>query len=357
MTTETKTLYYREGSSDKIYQAAIEEANGGFVVTFAFGRRGATLQTGTKTSSPVPYQKAKAIFVKLVASKLANGYTPGAEGTPYAHTDREERDTGLRPQLLNPIAEEQVAEILADKDYWLQEKVDGKRIMLRKEADVIVGINRKGLTVGLPESVFRAGEAYAESFVVDGECVGDTLHVFDLLALDRDSLAARPYCERLRRLQEFLSFPNSNLVLVETARTTAEKARRFGELKTSRKEGVVFKRHDAPSTADRPASGGSWLKHKFTATGSFIVSRINAVRSIGLEVCDGKSRVAVGNVTVPINRPVPTVGAVVEVCYLYAYEGGSLFQPVLIDVRDDIIAGECTVNQLKYRADNTDEES
>ena len=47
------TLYYREGSSDKVYQAAIEPAGDGFVVNFAYGRRGATLTTGTKTSSPV----------------------------------------------------------------------------------------------------------------------------------------------------------------------------------------------------------------------------------------------------------------------------------------------------------------
>lgn len=353
----TTILYYREGSSDKIYQVAIEQVNGGFVVNFAFGRRGTTLQTGTKTSSPVPYEKAKAIFDKLIASKLAKGYTPGAEGTPYALTDREAHDTGLRPQLLNPITQEQIAEILANKDYWLQEKFDGKRILLRKEADVIVGINRKGLTVGLPEPVLTAGESYAENYLLDGECISDTLHVFDLLALDGDSLAALPYSERLHRLQEFLTIPNSNLVLVETAMTTTGKTRKFGELKISRKEGVVFKRHDASYTAGRPASGGSWLKHKFTATGSFIVSRINAVRSVGLEVCDGNRRVAVGNVTVPINRPIPIVGAVVEVCYLYAYERGSLFQPVFIDVRDDISAEECMVQQLKFRAENTDEES
>ena len=351
------TLYYREGSSDKIYQAAIEQADGGFVVNFAFGRRGSTLQTGTKTTPPVSQEKAKAIFDKLVASKLAKGYTPGAEGTPYTHTDREARDTGLRPQLLNPITEEQVAEILADKDYWLQEKLDGKRILLRKEADVIVGINRKGLTVGLPEPVLMAGEACAESFILDGECVGDRLHVFDLLALGGDSLAARPYSERLRRLQGFLSIPNSNLELVETARTTAEKTRKFGELKISRKEGVVFKRHDAPYSPGRPASGGPWLKHKFTATGSFIVSRINPVRSVGLEVYDGPNRAPVGNVTIPINRPIPILGAVLEVSYLYAYPGGSLFQPVFIDVRDDISSTDCTVQQLKFRAENTDEES
>ena len=44
------TLYYREGSSDKIYQVAIEEQNGGWVVHFAYGRRGSALTTGTKTS-------------------------------------------------------------------------------------------------------------------------------------------------------------------------------------------------------------------------------------------------------------------------------------------------------------------
>ena len=32
------TLYYREGSSDKVYQAAIEPAGDGFVVNFAYGQ-------------------------------------------------------------------------------------------------------------------------------------------------------------------------------------------------------------------------------------------------------------------------------------------------------------------------------
>ena len=351
------TLYYREGSSDKIYQATLEQADGGFVVNFAFGRRGSTLQTGTKTSSPVSQEKAKAIFEKLVASKLAKGYTPGAEGTPYAQTDREARDTGLRPQLLNPITADEAAELLADNDCWMQEKLDGKRILLRKDAEGIVGINRKGLTVGLPKPLLEAAETHSQNFILDGECVGDRLHVFDLLALDGDSMLARLYSERLGLSQKFLSSGHSHLVFVATARTTAEKAQQFGDLKARLKEGVVFKRHDAPYTAGRPASGGPWLKHKFTATGSFIVSRINLVRSVGLEIYDGPSRVPVGNVTIPINRPMPILGAVLEVSYLYAYPGGSLFQPVFIDVRDDISSTDCTAQQLKFRAENTDEES
>ena len=83
------TLYYREGSSDKVYQCAIEPAGERFVVNFAYGRRGATLSTGTKTNVPVDYDDAKRIFDKLVREKQAKGYTEGPDGTPYQHTDKQ----------------------------------------------------------------------------------------------------------------------------------------------------------------------------------------------------------------------------------------------------------------------------
>jgi bifunctional non-homologous end joining protein LigD len=40
-------LGYREGSSDKVYRAAVEAQGSGFVVNFAYGRRGASLAAGT----------------------------------------------------------------------------------------------------------------------------------------------------------------------------------------------------------------------------------------------------------------------------------------------------------------------
>jgi bifunctional non-homologous end joining protein LigD len=305
----------------------------------------------------VPFDKAKSVFDKLVQSKLAKGYTPGTDGTPYAHTANEGRDTGIRPQLLNPITEDEVAELLADNNYWLQEKFDGKRRLLRKDADGIVGINRKGLIVGLPEPVLQAAAAYDESFLLDGECVGDTLHVFDILALEGESLLTRPYSERRLQLETLLLIDSPHLVVVETAPSTPAKSQRFIDLKRMRKEGVVFKRHDAPYVAGQPASGGPWLKYKFTTTGSFLVNRVNKQRSVGLEVADGKNRIAVGNVTIPANAEVPKVGDIVEVRYLYAYKGGSLFQPVFLGTRDDIAPHECTVRQLKYRTEDDDDES
>jgi predicted DNA-binding WGR domain protein len=80
--TERITLYYREGSSDKVYQAALETQGEGFVVNIAYGRRGSTLQTGTKTAAPMEYDSAKRTYDKLVGEKKAKGYTEGPDGSP-----------------------------------------------------------------------------------------------------------------------------------------------------------------------------------------------------------------------------------------------------------------------------------
>jgi bifunctional non-homologous end joining protein LigD len=48
MSVQSVSLYYREGSSDKEYHASIEPAGPRFVVNFAYGRRGSTLNTGNR---------------------------------------------------------------------------------------------------------------------------------------------------------------------------------------------------------------------------------------------------------------------------------------------------------------------
>ena len=63
------TLYFKDGKSDKVYRAEIEPKDGGFVVNFAYGRRGGNMTTGTKTKSPVALDEAKVIYNKLVKEK------------------------------------------------------------------------------------------------------------------------------------------------------------------------------------------------------------------------------------------------------------------------------------------------
>ena len=76
-------LWFREGTSDKVYEVdLVEVATGQYVVNFRFGRRGAALKDGTKTSLPVSMEKARGIFGKLVDEKLAGGYAHAGQPMP-----------------------------------------------------------------------------------------------------------------------------------------------------------------------------------------------------------------------------------------------------------------------------------
>jgi bifunctional non-homologous end joining protein LigD len=344
-------LEFREGTSDKVYRASVEKSGDGFVVNFAYGRRGSTLNTGTKTERPVPYAEALKVYEKLVASKTAKGYKPvgGAPaGIGATVTDRERRDTGLRPQLLNPIADNEVAAYLTDDRWCAQEKFDGKRMLLRKSGTEVIAANCDGLSIGFPQ-VYAAGLANVPGdFVIDGESVGETFYAFDLMENESGCMRHMPYRVRLAALQAQFGRIGGCIVVAETARS-ADKRRFMDRLRAARKEGIVFKDLGAPWSAGRPASGGTALKHKFWASCSCVVLKVNMRRSVELEL-GGRS---VGNVTIPSNHEMPAAGQIVEIRYLYVTgPGGSLYQPIYLGVRDDVRIEDCTFERqrIKYKA-------
>ena len=353
------TLYYRDGGSDKVYQAAVAPSGTGFIVNFAFGRRGCTLQTGSKTPRPVSYEQAKKVYDALVKEKTAKGYTPGEDGTPYAGTAKGAQATGVLPQLLNPIDEPEAQRLIADDGWWAQEKFDGKRVLIRKRGAEISGINRSGLLIGLPEPVLEAVRLLdAESCLLDGEAVGEVYHCFDLLEQGGLDLRLSPYTLRYDRVVNLVdNVPSDQLRFADIATTARAKQLMLDRLRREKREGAVFKDRSAPYASGRPASGGGQLKLKFYATASCVVTGRNGTRrSVALELSDGSGRVGVGNVTIPANQAVPDPGEVVEVRYLYAYPGGSLYQPFYLGLRDDVNIAACRTDQLKYRgADGEDE--
>ena len=341
------TLHYVDEHSDKVYRIAIEPRDGGYVVNFAYGRSGSTLNTGTKTTTPVYYDAAQKIYDKVVRGKLAKGYVLAADSQTYVTGSR--KVTDIRPQLLNAV--EDPEPLLADEAFYLQPKHDGKRLLLHKQGFELTGINRRGIECGFPESIRAAAAALPHNFLVDGEAVGDTFHVFDLLEIEFSDLRAIPYRDRLVKLLNLLAWgQNTAIQWVCTISGKAAKRRIFEELKGDNAEGVVFKRIGAPYSPGRPNSGGDQLKYKFVETASVIVNAINAKRSVAIAVWENGTLVSAGNVTVPVNQLIPQIGDVVEVRFLYAMPGsGSLFQPVYLGTRDDITSAECTRDQLKFR--------
>lgn len=176
-------LYYAEGSSNKEYHAEILAVPGGNVVNFRYGRRGGTLNCGTKTETPVDLDSARKIYDKLIQSKTTKGYIPSASGVPYQNTDEAGLKTGFMPQLLNPISESEAMDLIQNNHWAAQEKMDGERRAVHADHHSVIGINRKGLNVPLPLALANELQAISTdsgAIRVDGEIIGDLLYVFDL---------------------------------------------------------------------------------------------------------------------------------------------------------------------------------
>jgi len=350
------TLYFRQGSSDKVYRAELIPSGDGFVVNFAYGRRGSAMNSGTKTTHPVAFHVAQNIFERLVSEKVKKGYREDGHESIVSYSVAVPEDTGIYPQLLNPISEEEVKIFLNDSGYLMQEKKDGRRLMLKKESGTITGINRRGIACCIPENINRDAKALPGDWLIDGELVGEIYHAFDLLEHD-GSYRTHPLKERLVALINLIASGQAPGIRFLAPITGKAMKHRFLEnCREEKVEGVVFKRIDAPYVPGRPNSGGDQIKFKFVASASVVVVEQNGKRSVKIGVLDDGRIVSAGNVTIPVGQVIPEEGQVIEVRYLYAFpESGALFQPVYLGVRDDITMEECTVAQLKYKAEESEE--
>lgn len=372
----SSTIYFKGGGSDKEYRVSVEQDGQGFVVNFAFGRRGGTLKTGTKTNQPVSYEEALSIFEKVVAEKKGKGYSTGADGTPFATEEFAGKVSDFSCQLLTE-ADLSVDAYIRNPAWVALEKFDGERRAVQVDCKTgeVKGINRRGLFVPLPEPVAYEAEVFGRHFgeseiiVLDGELIGDRLHVFDFGYSSKknivhpetgepDALALHECDFELRHRSLELSFflnheyrivSHKALVLAPMASTEEEKEKLVAEVRGRNGEGIVWKRRNAPYRAGRSLDA---LKTKFVETASVLVGRANGTkRSVGMLVLDEAGQwVDCGNVTIPANHKIPAEGAIGEVSYLYAFSGsGRLFQPVYKGERTDIEALDCTRSQFKFR--------
>lgn len=346
-------LYYIGGGSDKVYNVALVNNPGGWGVNFSYGRRGTSLNAGTKTASSVSYSKALEIYDKLVASKRKKGYEidelKSSAATKISVVEEKETIDVL-PQLLNAITLEQAEKLINDDNWMMQEKEDGRRRLIAKSKDKIVGANRKGEIVGI-ETAFKTavGTIPYDDCTLDGEDLGSEIVLFDVVL---HNLPCHARYEILKNLFEQGDL-TSVFRLSKAAFTTEEKRELFDKVKAEGGEGLVFKRKDSPYVPGRPKSGGDQLKFKFTETCTCMVIEKNIGKKsikLGLfEKPDSTSLTYVGNATVYANIVTPEAGDLVEIQYLYAYKGGSLYQPVLLGVRDDLSPADCQMSQLKYK--------
>lgn len=348
-------LYFTGQGSDKVYQVHLRPKEDGWVVDYGNGRRGGTLATGTKTSSPVAYEAALKIYDKVVKEKTSKGYTPDQSGALYTATELAGRISGELPQLPTLILEEQVARYFDDPGWGLQEKADGENRILLIEGGTVRGTNRRGLFVDIPQAWTcgangAAGAADAGvppgRTVVAGEHVGEAFMAFDLLELGGQDLRGAPFIERFGHLRKVAGLaPFAPWMAVLALELGAEgKRQRAAQLLAAHGEGYVLKALDAPFSAGRSTTS---LKFKFNQSATCEVIRVNAQRSVAVGLRDeAGAMLDLGNVTVPPNEALPPVGTLVEVRYLYRYAGGKFEQPVYKGQRPDMTPADAVLSQV-----------
>lgn len=354
------SLYFTEGSSDKEYHTQLHARDGGFVVDFQYGRRGAALQAGTKTVAALPYDKALKVYTKLVAEKMAKGYTPEESGEVFQSTPVGQSFTGQLPQLLNAISVDELGRYLDDPNWMLQLKYDGERRGLKVDGSGVTGSNKKGILVALPKNIEEAAQRLhtsmgsAGALVLDGEIIGNKLYVWDVLEIggqDVRGKSAKDRCMMAQGLSPLMA-SSACIEVCHTGFTRDEKRNLLNAYRNAGLEGVTLKDIHAPSVSGRPSSGGTQVKFKFWESCTLEVSHVNAQRSVAVQGYDDNGlAVPLGNVTIAPNKAIPAVGDIVEVKYLYAYPNGSIVQPEFLGVRLDQDRNDCLLSQLKFKAD------
>lgn len=365
-------LRFVGGGSDKVYLIELMDLEysgpgGPYEVNFQYGRRGSALTSGKKTAKPVTLATANKVYDKLYAEKTGKGYrdvTKDVASTDPASSPSRVVGTTVSPtlpQLLNPVKDDkQLESLIQDPEWVMQEKVDGERRMIRVTKDAVIGYNRRGVEVALPSKIVAAFAQGSVDLLLDGEIVGDSYYIFDAISDASGKTLDRIFVERLsfldilgfRREQLSKATPESPVMRVVSAHTIQEKRQLLADVRATGGEGVVFKRRDSLYVPGRPNRGGDQLKYKLYETAVVAVLGGNVgVRSVRMSVltnASGKSIEDVGSVTIPPNVEIPKPGDHIEVRYLYAYPGGSLYQPVFLRVRRDVDTAD-TLDSLKFK--------
>jgi bifunctional non-homologous end joining protein LigD len=346
------SLFFCAGNSDKEYHTQLVEATGGYSVEFQYGRRGSSLNSGTKTPEPLPIEGAQKIYDRLVAEKTGKGYVEAlaSQSDSYEAPTASQVDVFV-PQLLMPIDEVDLEKYLKDDGYGAQEKLDGVHKTAKREGSTIIVRNKKGKSVGFSDVLKDDLLKMDQDAHLDMEAIGDNYYVFDMMEFSGENLKDIGYGERHDRLAA--SGIGSGFNIVPLIRGYKAKKEFFEKLKEEGKEGIVFKKLSAPYQSS--IRNETMIKHKFYSTLSARVCKgREGKNSIGLELLDDRGEWKfMGFCTVSAAQaPTIPMGSICEIRYLYVQgKEGHLYQPCFKEIRSDVDESECLMSQIKYKSE------
>lgn len=236
-------------------------------------------------------------------------------------------------------------------DLWsMQQKFDGKRIMVSIKNNKTTCYNRKGDVTDIHDYITEElTSSLKGEWFLDGELVEGNYVIFDVLTAEGIKISELPFVQRasfLNQLRE--KWHPEKITLAKTVFSTEEKETMFRKCQENLTEGVMFRYNNAPYIWGKRTP--RILKCKFTKTVDVVVmelNRDNKQLSMGIGLWDhGVLKEVSGCKLKEWAVGTLEVGDVVEVKYLYATNSNRIYQPVLQCKRDDKLSLECTMDQL-----------
>jgi hypothetical protein len=74
----------------------------------------------------------------------------------------------------------------------------------KKEKESLNAFNRKGKRTNIPTVIWNSINSLQHSFFIDGELIGETFHVFDILEHQGECLRKKSFIERMKHLKALL---------------------------------------------------------------------------------------------------------------------------------------------------------
>lgn len=254
----------------------------------------------------------------------------------------------IESELLTEITTQEAQYFIANDGYGVEEKHNGERRTICKDASGIRNFNREGDPgKALPAAVINALRNHPlPQFVIDAEFEKGMVVVLDVLIIGDDNLTQTAYSERKKIAHKHFDNRSILIKVCKTITGARAKAQFLVDKMEEAAEGVAFKKLDAIFI---PGKNGQHKKLKFWKSLDCVVmayspKQHNSVE-VGLYLPDGKLHRICG---VSLNgKPNAKIGDVLEIDYLYGTRRLEVVQPNLVRVRDDKKPAQCTIDQIQ----------
>lgn len=270
----------------------------------------------------------------------------------------------IRPMLASVQDQSAIDTAMLDRAWLAQFKYDGDRVVIEVSDGQIRVLNRQG-----QEKTRNVGAAHLRPFtaldegrwVFDGEVVGRTLVLFDLIvASDGTSTWTRESDPFLRRycvleliagvlgIMDAESAPaDAPVVLAPVATDNETKLDYLTQAVRDQREGLILRHTDGPYESGRRST--TLVKHKLIKDADVIVTALHDTKqsaTLSVHALDG-SLLEVGSAST-IGKGGVSVGDVWQVTFLYVTDPQypRMVQPRLVLWRSDKDPAECSIEQF-----------